>query len=323
MTRFGLRGLLPATVLARRFHGEARALLAGLAAHSMQPLSAPGTSAFALVLGMLAHAVGWPIVEGGARASSTRCSASSPRRGADRQTGRWVERLDDLPRSRVTLLDLSARGVAELAGDRLPLDTCAALRRFRYGPGACKVDWALDGPVPGPRRSAARPPTLHLGGTFEEIARSEADVAAGRHPERPFCIAVQPCVVDPSRAPDGQHTFYAYCHVPARLDRRHAGAHRGARSSASPPAFATACSPTTRRPPPSSSATTRTSSAATSTAAPPPSGRRSSGRSLSLNPYRTPDPRLYICSASHSAGGGVHGMCGVGAARSALRHLGL
>ena len=322
MTRFGLRGVIPATVLARRFRGEpARALLAGLAAHSMQPLSAPGTSAFALVLGLLAHTVGWPIVEGGSARVIDAMLGELAAAGATVQTGRWVHRLDDLPVSRVMLLGLSARAVAELLRDRVRSRYLAALRRFRYGPGACKVDWALDGPVPWTSEICREAPTLHLGGTFEEILHSEAEVAAGRHPERPFCIAVQPCVADPTRAPDGQHTFYAYCHVPPgspadmreRIERQVERFAPGFRERVL--AHRTTTAIELERHNPNLVGGDLNCGAATL--------RQTLIRPvLSMDPYRTPDPRFYICSASAAPGGGVHGMCGVGAARSALRHLG-
>jgi phytoene dehydrogenase-like protein len=321
MTRFGLRGLLPATVLGRRFSTEpARALLAGLAAHSMQPLNAPGTSAFALVLGMLTHTAGWPVVEGGSARVVDAMLGELAAAGGTVQTGRWVHRFDDLPAARVTLLDLSARAVAELLRDRVPSRYLAALRRFRYGPGACKVDWALDGPVPWTSEICRKAPTLHLGGTFEEIVRSEAEVAAGRHPERPFCIAVQPCVVDPTRAPAGQHTFYAYCHVPSgspadmrkRIENQVERFAPGFRDRIL--AHRTTTAVELERHNPNLVGGDLNCGAATlwQTLVRPV---------LSLDPYRTPDPRFYICSASAPPGGGVHGMCGVGAARSALRHL--
>src|SRR5262249_46793567 len=136
-------------------------------------------------------------------------------RGGERHTRRWITDLGELPRSRVTMLDITPRQLIGLGGERVPARYRDALRRFRYGPGVCKVDWALAGPVPWQADACRATPPLHPGGTFEEIARSESDVAAGRHPERPFCIAVQPCVLDSARAPGGTQTFYAYCHVPA------------------------------------------------------------------------------------------------------------
>jgi phytoene dehydrogenase-like protein len=323
MTRFGLHGLLPATLLARRFKTDsARALLAGLAAHSMQPLSAPGTSAFALVLGMLAHTVGWPVVEGGSARVVDAMLEELATSGGSVQTGRWVRSLEELPAARVTLLDLSARAVAELLRDRVRSRYLAALRRFRYGPGACKVDWALDGPVPWTAEVCREAPTLHLGGSFEEILHSEAEVAAGRHTERPFCIAVQPCVVDPTRAPAGKHTFYAYCHVPSgstadmreHIERQVERFAPGFRDRILAHRTTTAVELEHHNPNLVGGDLNCGAATLWQTLVRPV---------LSLDPYRTPEPRFYICSASAPPGGGVHGMCGFGAAHSALRRLGL
>jgi phytoene dehydrogenase-like protein len=323
MARFCVRGLWPITVLARRFSTErARALLAGLAAHSMQPLNAPGTGAFALLLGMLAHVVGWPIVEGGSARIIDVMLDELTAAGGTLHTGREITSLEELPRAAVTLLDTSTRRLQVLAQGRLPPRYLAMLHRFRYGPGACKVDWALDGPVPWRSEVCRAAPTLHIGGTLEEIARSAAEVAEGRHPERPFCIAVQPCIVDPSRAPRGQHTFYAYCHVPAgstvdmrerieaQIERfapgfreRILGHHTMTaaeleRHNANLVGGDLNCGAATLR----------------QTIARPVIG---------LDPYRTRLPGLYLCSSATPPGGGVHGMCGLGAARSALKYLGI
>ncbi|MGH2931120.1 MAG: phytoene desaturase family protein, partial [Solirubrobacteraceae bacterium] len=217
--RFGVHALRSARALARRFEGvPARALLAGVAAHSVQPLDAPLTGGMALFLCSLAHGVGWPVAEGGSGAIVDAMMAALRERGAEVVTGLRVRSLSDLPPARAVLLDVSPRAAAAMLGARLPQYT-RQLRRFRYGPGVCKVDWALAGPVPWDAELCRRAGTLHLGGTFEEIASAEADVAAGRHAERPFVLAAQPCVVDLTRAPEGNHTFWTYCHVPAGSDR--------------------------------------------------------------------------------------------------------
>ncbi|MGO9489407.1 MAG: phytoene desaturase family protein [Solirubrobacteraceae bacterium] len=319
MARFGVRGLWPASALVRRFRTpEARALLAGLAAHSMRPLQAPATGAFALLLGMLAHAVGWPVVEGGSARITQALLDELERAGGSLRTGRWVGDLDQLPSARATLLDLTPRQLLDLAGGRLPSRYAAALRRYRYGPGICKVDWALSGPVPWSAQACRETPTIHLGGTFEEIARGEAEVARGRHPERPFCIAVQPCLLDPGRAPQGQQTFYAYCHVPSgstvdMAERIEAQLERfapGFRELVLARASVTAAE--SERLNPNHVGGDINAGAATL--------RQTVFRpTLSAHPYRTPLPGLFLCSASTPPGGGVHGMCGVGAARAALR----
>jgi phytoene dehydrogenase-like protein len=323
MARFGLRGLWPVTILSRRFEtGAARALLAGLGAHSMRPLNAPGTGAFALLLGVLAHTVGWPVVEGGSARITDALTRELTAAGGELHTGRWITDLDELPRARTTLLDLTPRQLLELTGRRLPARYSKALRRFQYGPGVFKMDWALDGPVPWEAEACRATPTLHIGGTFEEIARGESDVAAGRHCERPFCIAVQPCVVDPTRAPEGRHTFYAYCHVPAgstvdmseRIEAQIERFAPGFRDRVLARNSVTAVG--TERHNPNYVGGDINSGAATL--------RQTIFRpTASLRPYRTPLAGVYLCSSSTPPGGGVHGMCGEGAARAALRDLGL
>lgn len=323
MARFGLRGLWPVTTLSRRFETvPARALLAGLGAHSIRPLNAPGTGAFALLLGVLAHAVGWPVVEGGSARITDALICELTAAGGELHTGRWIADLDELPQARTTLLDLTPRRLLELTGRRLPARYSKALRRFQYGPGVFKMDWALDGPVPWEAELCRATPTLHIGGTFDEIARSESDVAAGRHCERPFCIAVQPCVVDPTRAPEGGHTFYAYCHVPAgstvdmseRIEAQIERFAPGFRDRVLARNSVTAVE--TERHNPNYVGGDINSGAATL--------RQTIFRpTASLRPYRTPLAGVYLCSSSTPPGGGVHGMCGEGAARAALRDLGL
>jgi len=323
MARFGLRGLWPVGILARRFEGEqARALLAGLGAHSMRPLNAPGTGAFALLLGMLAHYVGWPVVEGGSSRIVDALVGEIQAAGGQIHTGRFIKGLDELPPAKVRLLDLTPRQLLDLTGAKLPAGYAKAMRRFRYGPGIFKMDWALTGPVPWQAEQCRSTPTLHIGGSFHEIARSEAEVASGHHAERPFCIAVQPSVLDPTRAPQGKHTFYAYCHVPNgstvdMSDRIETQIERFA------PGFrdlilARNClgALDTERHNPNYVGGDINSGAATL--------RQTIFRpTVALRPYKTPLPGVYLCSSSTPPGGGVHGMCGVGAAETALRALGL
>ncbi len=212
---FALRGLSSAQRLARRFHtDEGRALVAGTAAHSMLPLTAPLSGVFPRLFTALAHRYGWPVVEGGSSAIVDALLAELAAAGGRIETGCLVKRLDELPPARAVLLDVTPRQLIEMAGESLPSGYGRALARYRYGPGVCKVDWALRGPVPWSAEGCREAVTVHVGGTFEEIARSEADVNAGRHPERPYCLVTQPCVVDPERAPTGRHTLWAYCHVP-------------------------------------------------------------------------------------------------------------
>jgi len=322
VSRFGLRGLLPASVLARRFEtDEAKALLAGVAAHAMQPLTAPLTGGFGLLLTVLAHSAGWPVVEGGSARLVAALTGELASLDGQVVTGRWIRRLDELPPARLVLLDISPRQFVQLAGDRLPAGYRRALGRFRYGPGVCKVDWALDGPVPWTAAACREAGTLHLGGTLAEIARSEAAVTAGRHPDRPYCIVAQPGVVDQTRAPAGRHPLWGYCHVPAgstadMADRIEAQIERfapGFRDLILARAVRTAAE--MERHNPNYVGGDINSGAGTlrqTVLRPTPR----------WNPYRTALPGVYRCSASTPPGGGVHGMCGRGAARAALADLG-
>jgi phytoene dehydrogenase-like protein len=323
MARFGLDGLLPASLLARRFKTEeAQALLAGVAAHSMLPLSAPLTSAFGLVLTMAAHSVGWPVVEGGSARLTDALVGELTSLGGQVETGRWVQSLDSLPQARAVLLDVTPRQLVAIAGDRLPARHRMALERFRYGPGVCKVDWALSGPVPWQAAACREAGTVHLGGTLAEVARSESDVNAGRLPERPYCIVAQPGVVDPTRAPAGCQTLWAYCHVPAgsavdasgRIEAQVERFAPGFRDLILAKAVRTAAD--MERHNPNYVGGDINSGAGTL--------RQIVFRPTPRwNPYRTAVAGVYLCSASTPPGGGVHGMCGEGAARAALADLGV
>jgi len=323
LVRFGLTGILPLGQVVRRFRGpEARALLAGAGAHSMAPLTSPLTGAFGLLLTLLAHAEGWPVVPGGSAGITDALIGELHRLGGRVVTGQWVGSLAELPASTVVLMDTSPATLAAVAGDALPARYGRALDRFRYGPGVCKVDWALSGPVPWRSEVCRRAGTLHVGGTFAEVAASEADAAAGRHAERPFCLVVQPGVADPTRAPAGRHTLWAYCHVPSgsTVDMTAAIERQIERYA---PGFTDLVLDRSTR-----------TAADEARANPNYVGGDIAGGASTLrqtvfrptvqwNPYRTPLPGVYLCSASTPPGGGVHGMCGVYAARSALHdHFG-
>jgi phytoene dehydrogenase-like protein len=323
LARYGLEGLLPASVLARRFRGDqARALLAGAAAHTMLPLTAPLTGAVGMLFLMTAHAVGWPVVEGGSAGIIDALAAEFTSLGGRFETGRWVDSLDSLPPARAVLLDVTPRQLLGLAGDRIPARHRRALRRFRYGPGVCKVDWALSGPVPWLAPACREAGTVHLGGEFAEVAASEAEVAAGQHPQRPFCLTAQPGVVDPSRAPEGRHTLWGYCHVPSgstvdMTDRIEAQIERfapGFRDLILARSVRTAADMERYNP----------SYVGGDIGAGAGTLRQTFLRPTPRwNPYRTPLRGVYLCSASTPPGGGVHGMCGAWAARTALSDLGL
>ena len=319
---FGLRALSSAQALASRFRSdEARALIAGAAGHSMLPLNAPLSGAFPRLFGALAHRYGWPVVEGGSAAVVDALVAELTSLDGRIETNCLVKNLADLPPTPTVVLDVTPRQLLDLAGDQLPRSYARALARYRYGPGVCKVDWALDGPVPWAATTCRHTVTVHVGGTFEEVALSEADVNAGRHPDRPYCLVTQPCVVDPGRAPKDRHTLWAYCHVPNgsdvdMTDRIEAQIERFA------PGFRDLI-------------LARSTTTATATEAHNPSyvgGDISAGAAtlrqmvfrptVRWNPYRTALRGVYLCSAATPPGGGVHGMCGLGAARTALHDVG-
>jgi phytoene dehydrogenase-like protein len=315
LARFGLLGMRSARGLARRFEDpRVRALIAGNAAHSMLRLDRPPTAAVALVLMLTGHHVGWPIAHGGSQAVADALASIARANGAEIATGRRVERIDELDDAGVVLLDVTPRQLLSLAGHRLPERYCRRLRRFRYGPGVFKLDWALDGPIPWQADACRRAGTVHLGGTFEEIAASEAAANAGRVPERPFVLLAQPTVCDPSRAPAGKHTAWAYCHVPA----------------GSPVDMTAAIEAQIERFAPGfrDLVLARHTLSAPQMEAYNPNyvgGDINAGRidlrQFMRMPYTTPDPRLFLCSSSTPPGGGVHGMCGYYAARAALSRL--
>ena len=320
--RFGLEGLLPASLLVRGFGTpEARALLAGVSAHSFLPLHAPGSGGFGLLLTMLAHSVGWPVVEGGSGRLVDAMVGELTALGGQVITGQWIKSLQELPAARATLLDVTPRQFIAMAGDALPSRSARALAGFRYGPGICKVDWALSGPVPWTAAACREAGTLHLGGTFEETARSEAEVTAGKHPERPFCIVAQPGIVDSSRAPAGQQTLWGYCHVPsgstvdmtARIEAQIERFAPGFRDLILARATQTAAEVEEHNPNYIGGDIGGGLGTLRQTIFRP---------ATRWNPYRTALPGVYLCSSSTSPGGGVHGMCGAWAARSALADMG-
>jgi phytoene dehydrogenase-like protein len=320
LARFGVLGLLSATTLARRSfrEREARALLAGAAAHSLLALDEAGTAAVGMVMLASAHAGGWPVAGGGSQSVARAMVKRLDELGGKVAVEHRVTSLDDLPPHRVALLDLVPAGVLEVAAAHLPGGYRDRLAAYRHGPGAFKMDWTLDGPIPWRSADCARAATVHLGGTMEEIAESERQVADGRHPERPFVLLTQPTLFDPMRAPEGKHVAWAYCHVPngSDIDMTVALEDQVER-------FAPGFRDLVRR---------RSAWTARRLAEEEPNavgGDVMGGRMdlrgllarpvLRWNPYATPDPAILICSAATPPGGGVHGMCGVNAARASLR----
>jgi phytoene dehydrogenase-like protein len=320
MARFSVAGIRSAQAVAgARFkEAPARALLAGLAAHSVLPLDRSPTAGLGMLLAVLGHAVGWPVAGGGSQAIAGSLVSYFKSLGGEVRTGQQIRSLDELPANRAALLDVSPRQLIGLAGRRLPLRYLRALHRYRHGPGAFKVDWALSGPVPWAASVCRLAGTVHIGGTFEEIAEAELLVARGGHPERPFVIVAQQSLFDPTRAPDGKHTLWGYCHVPNGSDvdmtraieaqiERFAPGFRDlilARSVKGPgelehenPNYI------------GGDIVGGSQDLIQTLARPVPS----------LNPYATPARGVYLCSASTPPGAGVHGMCGFHAARAALR----
>lgn len=324
LARFGVPALFPASVLARlKFRtAEARALFAGMASHSVLPLEAFASSAFGLVLTLLAHAAGWPFAKGGTASLAAALASYFTSLGGELATGWKVESIDELPKARTYLFDTAPKDLVRIAGRRLPERYRARLLRYRYGPGVCKVDYALDAPVPWLADVCRQAGTVHLGGTLEEIAASERSPWHGNHAERPFVIVTQPTLFDPQRAPKGMHVLWAYAHVPhgsttevaerieAQIERFAPGFRkhilaRCVRTAAQLEAY----NPNY------------------------PGGDINCGVQdlrqmfvrpvLSPAPYATPDPTIYLCSSATPPGGGVHGMCGYHAARAALTRLGL
>jgi phytoene dehydrogenase-like protein len=321
MASYGSRAILPAATVVRTWRTpEARAVMAGAAAHAMMPLTAVPTAGIGIMLVSLAHAVGWPVVAGGSARITDAMAQAVVEAGGSIETGQWVRSLAELPPARVTLLDVSPRALINLAGDRLPSRYRAALRRYRYGAGVCKVDFALSGPVPWTNEDCRQAGTLHLGGTFEQMAAAEAEVAAGKHPEHPYVLVVQPGVADPSRAPAGRQTLWTYCHVPAGSDVDMTAAIEaqierfapGFRDLILARSVRTAVAEEAHNP----------NYVGGDIAVGMQTVRQTIARPVARwNPYRTPIRGLYLCSSATPPLPGVHGRCGELAALSALRDV--
>jgi phytoene dehydrogenase-like protein len=320
MAGFGLKAIRSASGLARSlFRGEGtRAVFAGMAGHSMLPLEQLITAGFAMLLGGLAHAVGWPVARHGSQSIADAMAAYLRDLGGEIQTAAPVTSMADLPPARVTLFDLTPRQLLKITGERLPARYRRKLQGYRYGPGVFKIDYALDGPIPWQAPDVNQAGTVHLGGTLQEIAAAERAVWRGQIPERPFVLLAQQSLFDSSRAPAGKHTAWAYCHVPhgATVDM-------SARIEAQIERFAPGFSDLVLA---------RSTHNAQEMQAYNPNyvGGDINGGVQDLRqfftrpvarwvPYSTPDPSIYLCSSSTPPGGGVHGMCGYHAARAAMR----
>jgi phytoene dehydrogenase-like protein len=320
MARFGLLAVRAAASLAKaRFRTtQARALFGGLGGHSMMPLEAPLSSAFALMLGALGHAVGWPVAAGGSQSIVDSLAAHLNSLGGRIVTGKPISTLDELPPAAAYLFDTTPSSMLRIAGDRLPSGYRRRLGRYRHGSGVYKIDWALDGPIPWTAKACRHAATVHIGGTLEEMAEAERKVWKGEHPDRPFIIFAQQSLFDPSRAPDGKHTAWGYTHVPngSQVDMTE-------RIEAQIERFAPGFRERVL------SRHTRNSIEMETYNANYVGGDINNGvqdwrqvftRPVArLSPYTTPANDLYLCSSATPPGGGVHGMCGYFAAQAALK----
>ena len=321
MARFGRLGLLSAERCVRRFQGgAARALLAGNAAHSCLALDAPASASIGLVLAIAGHALDWPCARGGSQAIADALAARASSAGCEIHTGVDVRSLRDLPDTRAVLFDVTPRQLLGIAGGALSSSYRRHLQRFRYGAAAFKIDYALSAKIPWRAAECAGAATVHVGGSYEEIARSEADANAGRISDAPFVLVAQQSHADATRAPAGRQTGWAYCHVPngatvdmtERIERQIERFAPGFRElilarHVTPPAAFEARNPNL-------------------VGGDIGGGANTLGQVLlrpvaRWNPYTTSNPRLFLCSSSTPPGGGVHGMCGYWAARTVLRRV--
>jgi phytoene dehydrogenase-like protein len=321
LARFGALAALPASVLVKAWHGdEARALFGGVAAHAFAPLNGPFSSSVGLVLTSAAHAVGWPVAEGGSQAIADALAARLRELGGSVETGVRVERMEDLGDPDLLLLCVSPQAAARILSGRLPAAVDRAYRRYRYGPAAFKVDYTIRGEVPWEAPGVRLAGTVHLGGTFEEIARAEAQTGRGMMPERPFVLVGQQYAADSSRSADGVNPLWAYAHVPHAYpgDATEAITAQIERFA---PGFRERIL----------SASVRSVAAAEAHNANYVGGDISTGANFGLqlvfrprvaaDPYATGIPGVFLCSAATPPGGGIHGMAGFHAAERALHHL--
>lgn len=326
MARFGMSALRSAQAVADHFFEDmpARALFAGHAAHSIMPLEKPPTAAIALVLGAAAHARGWPLARGGSQAIVNALVKLLTTLGVEFKTEAPVTSLKDLPEARVILFDLTPQQILKICAEELSISMRSSFEAYRYGPGVFKMDWALKGPLPWRHSECARAGTVHLGGSFEEIALALRQVWNGKIPDRPFVLLSQPSLFDPTRAPQGCHTLWAYCHVPhgSRVDmsdRIEAQIERFA------PGFKNLILARALSSPANLEKRNANLVGGDITGGVADLRQLLFRPRLTLNPYALEvargKTRLFICSSSTPPGAGVHGMCGYFAAKNALKAL--
>lgn len=319
---FGMRAGLPAGAVARLWRSErARALYGGVAAHAFRPFHRPATAAVGLMIIAAGHRYGWPVAEGGSRAITDALAAKLADLGGATETGVHVRRMAQLPPADVVLFDLAPRAVAGILGDRLPGRVARAYRRFRHGPSAFKVDFAVEGGVPWSNQAARRAGTVHLGGTYAEVARAERSIHAGRMPERPFVLVGQQYLADPQRSNGDVHPVWSYAHVPQGYDGDATEAIIGQIERFAPGFRERVLGMAVR------STVAFEEYNPNYVGGDVITGANTTGQllmrpRLALDPYSTGVPGVFICSAASPPGAGAHGMCGANAAASALRHLG-
>jgi len=319
LARFGLPSLAPAALVARRLRTpQARALFGGVAAHAFHPLARPMTSAVGLMLIAAGHRYGWAVAEGGSRSITDALAKALAEHGGTIETGVHVKSLAELPPADAVLLDLAPGAVADVCGDRLPPRVARAYRRWRHGPGAFKLDLAVEGGIPWTSELCRQAGTVHLGGPWAEIAATERDISLGRMPERPFVLVGQQYLADPTRSVGDRNPVWSYAHVPHGYD--------GDATEAILAQFERFAPGTRER---IVGMSVRPTTALPGYNANYVGGDIITGANtlrqvmlrprLALDPYRTGIPGVYICSAATPPGAGVHGMCGFNAARRALR----
>ncbi len=320
LARFGALGLRSCASLVHSYFREpkARALFAGCAAHSFLPLNAAASASFGLVLALVGHATDWPCAQGGSQSIIDSLASYLGSLGGVIHVNREVRGMGDIPASRAVLFDLAPRAVARIAGDNLPSKYASQLRAFRQGPGVFKIDWALSAPIPWIAPDCKRAATVHVGATFEEISASEHDAVNGRVADRPFVLVAQQSLFDKSRAPEGRHTGWAYCHVPQAspvdmMERIERQIERFA------PGFKDVILARRTMFPADIEAHNSNMIGGDIGGGANDLAQFFFRPTLRWDPYSTPNPRLFICSSSTPPGGGVHGMCGFWAAKSALR----
>lgn len=321
MAQFGLKAITSATQLAKRFrYKEARGLWAGMAAHAIQPLSNATTSAIGLVLMAAGHLRGWPIPKGGSSAIADALASYFISLGGTIETNFYVRSLSQLPSSRALLFDVTPKQLLEIAGHRFSSLYKWQLNRYRYGMGVFKIDWALDGPIPFAAPECRQAGTVHLGNTLEEIATSEQATAVGTHAEKPFVLLAQQSLFDPSRAPEGKHTAWAYCHVlnSSEVDMTAQIENQVERFA---PGFKDRILGRSVMNTAQIEAYNPNYIGGDINGGIIDAGQLFTRPALRWSPYKTSAKGIYICSSSTPPGGGVHGMCGYHAAKRALRDI--